>query len=219
MDETREGVTVISTDGLHLEGLLQTPPSARAAVVFCHPHPQMGGTMNAPLLDAVCGYLHRRGWAVLRFNFRGIGASEGESSTGEAEVADARGALAEVGRRLPGLPRAIAGWSFGGAVAVRTAIVEPDVQACVGIAPAVLAKPGVTAGLPDAAEMRPDLPLLLVAGANDRQIVPDDVRAWAAAAAAAYAELPGANHLFWGKYDDLAATVTSFLESTVLERR
>jgi uncharacterized protein len=77
-----------SADGLRLESLLWTPDEPRAGLVFCHPHPQMGGTMNAPLLEAVAKELVGKDWAVLRFNFRGIGESEGEATTGGAEVGE-----------------------------------------------------------------------------------------------------------------------------------
>ena len=80
-----------SRDRLSLQGALDLPDAPRASVVLCHPHPDMGGTMNAPLLGALTEELVGRRWAVLRFNFRGIGDSEGEASTGLAEVADARG--------------------------------------------------------------------------------------------------------------------------------
>ncbi|MDQ4126015.1 MAG: alpha/beta hydrolase, partial [Actinomycetota bacterium] len=124
-------LTLRSRDGLALEAALDAPGSPKAVLVFCHPHPQMGGTMNAPLLTAVRDEMLARGWAVLRFNFRGIGASEGVSGTGVDEVADAGGAADYAADAFPGLPRALAGWSFGGAVAVRLAATDPTFAGCV----------------------------------------------------------------------------------------
>jgi alpha/beta superfamily hydrolase len=166
--------------------------------------------MNAPLLVALADHLVARGWAVLRFNFRGIGASEGTSGMGLEEVADARGALAATAARYD-LPVAAAGWSFGGAVAIRAAAATPDLAGCVAIAPSVDEKPGITAGLPPPDELPIDAPLLIVCGKNDDQVAPDAVRAWATGAGARYVEMPGANHFFWAKYDDLAETVSDFL--------
>ncbi|HEX2050233.1 MAG TPA: alpha/beta hydrolase, partial [Actinomycetota bacterium] len=119
--------TLRSDDGLALEAAIDEPGRPPvAAVVVCHPHPRMGGTMDAPLLLALRDALVARSWAVLRFNFRGVGASEGEASDGIAEVADARGALAEARRRWPDAPLALAGWSFGAAVAVRAEAGDHD---------------------------------------------------------------------------------------------
>ena len=209
-----EAFTIRSTDGLKLEAVLDSPPEPRAVLVFCHPHPKMGGTMNAPLLVALVEHLVGEGWAVLRFNFRGIGDSEGESGLGHDEVADAEGALAEVRARYR-LPIAIAGWSFGGAVAVRTAARHNDLKAVVGIAPAVKEKPGITAGLPTPEGLSLPGELLVIVGVNDELVDPDDARTWTEAAGGHFLEMKGANHFFWGKYEALAGAVAAFLEDSL----
>ena len=173
--------------------------------------------MNAPLLLALRDDILRRGWAVLRFNFRGIGESEGESSTGIDEIADAEGALDEAARRWPGLPVAMTGWSFGGAVAIRAAARHPDLAGCVGIAPAVTGKPGITAGLPEPAQLRVEVPLLIVCGANDDQVSPDECARWAKAAGADFELMAGANHFFWAKYDQLVELVGDWLDARIEE--
>ncbi|MFN2587137.1 MAG: alpha/beta hydrolase [Actinomycetota bacterium] len=210
-------LTIRSRDGLSLEAELDAPDEPKAALVLCHPHPQMGGTMNAPLLLALRDEMVRRDWAVLRFNFRGIGGSAGSPSTGIEEVADAAGAADVAAERFPSLPRAVAGWSFGGAVAVRLAAAEPGLAACVAIAPAVTEKPGVAAGLPPADELGLSLPLLVVVGANDRQVSPDACAAWGEGAGARVERLAGANHFFWGKYDGLSEMVGSWLDERLRE--
>lgn len=207
-----ENLSFSTADALTLEGLIDAPDKPVAVLIFCHPHPKMGGTMNAPLLVAVTEALVAQGWAVLRFNFRGIGASEGVAGTGVEEIKDAEGALAEAARRLPGLPMAIAGWSFGAAVAVRVTSNHPELLACVAIAAAVKEKPGITAGLPPAEDTHLAVPALFITGVNDDLVLPADSRAWAETAGATYSEMRGANHFFWGKYDDLAEEVTRFLE-------
>lgn len=183
-------------------------------MVLCHPHPRMGGTMDAPLLLALRDALTGRGWAIVRFNFRGVGASEGSPSTGEQETADAGGAVDFLRRRVGDLPMAIAGWSFGAAVALRVAAVEPDIAACVAIAPAVRPKPGITAGLP--ADLTVQCPVLVICGANDAVSSPQDCKSFAAGLSdGRYVEVPGANHFFWAKYDDLAGEVTNFLDDVI----
>ena len=208
---TTERLTFASRDGLELEGEADAPADATATVVVCHPHPKMGGTMNAPLLLALRDAFVGRGWNVLRFNFRGIGASEGESSTGELEVADAGGALDLARSRFGPGPIAVVGWSFGGAVGIRLASTETGLAACVGIAPAIRPKPNVTAGLPPASEIRLACPTLLLVGANDDLVSPADVEAWAGEVGADHQVLAGANHFFWAKYDDLSDRIAAFL--------
>lgn len=206
--------SLTSRAGLALEAEFDAPADARAALVMCHPHPRLGGTMDAPLLIALRDALTSGGWAVLRFNFRGVGASEGTPSTGEQETADAAGALDFLRRRSTDVPTAIAGWSFGASVALRVAAAEPELAACVAIAPAVHPTPGITAGLPS--QLRVEVPVLVVCGANDELVPPSDCAALADRLPnARYVELAGANHFFWAKYDDLARTVTSFLDEVV----
>lgn len=172
--------------------------------------------MNAPLMVALRDHLVGVGWAVLRFNFRGVGRSEGRPSTGEDEVADAGGALDFAARHLPGSPIALAGWSFGAAVAIRLAAQE-EIAGCVAIAPPVNPRPGVSSGLPGANTLRIQAPLLVVCGANDEVVSPADVRRWAESVRSArYVEISGANHFFWAKYDALANTVAEFLQTTLI---
>ena len=207
-----EALTITARDGLKLEARLDEPPAPGGVLVLCHPHPKMGGTMNAPLLDALSGELVGRGWAVLRFNFRGIGASDGKSGMGIDEVADAIGAL-DAARARYDLPIAIAGWSFGGAVALRAALEDGSLEACCLIAPAVNEKPGTTAGLPSPNGLGLRSPALVVCGANDEQVDPAVCADWATRAGATYIEIPAANHFFWAKYDKLATVVGDFLDA------
>src|SRR5881397_2599421 len=92
-----ETIMFTSSDGLRLEGRLATPeaePSGGA--IICHPHPQYGGSMSSKLVPAIQRALVAAGWAALRFNFRGVGRSEGSFDGGGGEVFDALGALARV---------------------------------------------------------------------------------------------------------------------------
>ena len=123
-----------------LEALLDTPePGAvRAAVVFAHPHPQYGGTMHTKTVYQSSKALTRIGCAVLRFNFRGVGASEGSFDSGEGEQADFRAALDYMAARYPGLPLWAGGFSFGSWVALEVGAADDRVSLLIGIAPPVV---------------------------------------------------------------------------------
>src|SRR5262245_56284114 len=86
------------------DGLLKTghPDGVRAAVVFGHPHTDLGGTMHTKVVYQAAKALSRIGCAVLRFNFRGAGVSEGTFSNGPGEMDDLRAALNVMSARYPG---------------------------------------------------------------------------------------------------------------------
>ena len=123
-----------------LEALLDTPEPApvRAAVVFAHPHPQHGGTMHTKVVFQGAKALSRIGCAVLRFNFRGVGASQGEFDRGEGEQADFRAGLDYMAARYPGVPLWAAGFSFGSWVALEVGALDDRVSVLIGIAPPVV---------------------------------------------------------------------------------
>ncbi len=104
-----------------LEALLEEPEEcdAREAALVCHPHPQHGGTMHNKVVYRLARGLRRSGCVVLRFNFRGVQGSQGSWAHGLGEMEDARAALAWLRDRYPGLPCALAGFSFGARVALR----------------------------------------------------------------------------------------------------
>lgn len=99
-----------------LEALLEEPeagtPLEEAALV-CHPHPLYGGTMHNKVVYRIARGLRKSGSVVLRFNFRGVGASEGTHDQGRGEVDDARASLNWLRERYPELPFTLAGFSFG----------------------------------------------------------------------------------------------------------
>jgi alpha/beta superfamily hydrolase len=205
-----EAVTIESTDGLSLEGAVDEPAVAAGTLLLCHPHPKMGGTMNAPLLLALRDAVMEQGWRAVRFNFRGVGGSEGDSGEGDEEINDAVGALGFA--RSFGDRVAIAGWSFGAAVAIRVAA-EHEVVACVAIAPAIERREGITAGVRAA---RPAVPTLVIVGANDVQVDPTSCRRWSESIPGArFVEVTGANHFFWAKYEQLADLVVGFLSENL----
>ncbi len=98
-----------------LEALLEEPEDREAlmAAMVCHPHPLHGGTMHNKVVYRMARGLRRAGAVVLRFNFRGAGASQGEHAHLTGEIEDARAALSWLRARYPALPFALAGFSFG----------------------------------------------------------------------------------------------------------
>ncbi len=113
-----------------LEGLVQEPEGEPIAVgVVCHADPAQGGMMHFKVVFRAARALLRAHALALRFNFRGVGASAGVHDYGRGEVEDARAALDEAARRLPGRPLLVGGFSFGAAVALRLAADDPRVAA------------------------------------------------------------------------------------------
>jgi alpha/beta superfamily hydrolase len=113
-----------------LETLLWTPrdgSAPRAAAVVCHPHPLGGGTMDNKVVFRIARGLQTASIAVLRFNFRGVGASEG-AHDGKAEEDDAKAALDHLAARFPRLPLWGAGFSFGARTIASLATREPRIQ-------------------------------------------------------------------------------------------
>ena len=106
----------------------------RAAVVFAHPHTQHGGTMHTKVVYQAAKALSRIGCAVLRFNFRGAGASAGTFSNGPGEVQDFRAALDAMQEKYPGAPLWGAGMSFGSWVATTVGAEDSRVSTVLGIA-------------------------------------------------------------------------------------
>ena len=104
-----------------LEALLEEPEDTppRAVALVCHPHPLYGGTMHNKVVYRVARGLRQTGAVVLRFNFRGVGRSEGEHAHGAGEVEDARAALDWLRQRYLHLPFTLAGFSFGSLVILR----------------------------------------------------------------------------------------------------
>jgi uncharacterized protein len=104
-----------------LEALLEEPEhgAPHTAALVCHPHPLGGGTMHNKVVYRMARGLRRAGAAVLRFNFRGVGRSQGQHGNLTGEIEDARAALEWLRGRYPGLPFGLAGFSFGARVITR----------------------------------------------------------------------------------------------------
>src|SRR5207249_7714488 len=143
-----------------IEGLWKEasgPP--RGSAVFAHPHPLHGGTLHNKVVYHASRALAGAGYATLRFNFRGVGQSEGRHDEGRGEVDDFRAALEEAIRR-GGLPVLAAGFSFGSTVALRASAADARVAALIAVGLPL-------ASLPVESLPRPRVPALFVTGERD----------------------------------------------------
>jgi hypothetical protein len=118
-----------------LEALWQEPEPARDDVVglVCHPHPLYGGTLHNKVVHHTARALQELGLAVLRFNFRGVGLSQGKHDAGRGEADDVRAALAWLAQPKPGAKVVLAGFSFGAWVGLRVGCAEERVAALIGV--------------------------------------------------------------------------------------
>ena len=110
----------------HLECSLDAPAGGLqplGVAVICHPHPQHGGTMDNKVVQTMARALLQLGWRTVRFNYRGVGASQGAWDEGRGEVDDAL-AVIEASRD-PSVPFMLGGFSFGAFVAAQAATLLP----------------------------------------------------------------------------------------------
>jgi uncharacterized protein len=196
---------------LTLEGMIAYPDGAagphRAAVV-CHPHPLYGGSMYNNVVDAALGALHARGFATLRFNFRGVGQSEGEFDDGKGEADDAVAAVCflTTQKGVKGAGAVLAGYSFGAATAVRAAASAKEVAAIVAIAlPLGVIDPSALGAITK--------PIVLLAGDQDSYCPVNDLAALAERLGplARLKIIPGADHFFGGRDHEIVAALDDAL--------
>ncbi len=185
-----------------LEGRFLTG-TAGPGVVITHPHPLFGGSMNNNVVWTAERAFHRRGFATLCFNFRGVGRSTGTYGQGEAEVEDVAAALDFLREQTPG-PLYLVGYSFGAFVAGRALLQGLAVQATVFIAPPIAFMD--LSWLPRAPGLR-----LVVAGDQD-DICPlaNLRRMWEGQAAPEIKVIEGADHFFGGREDELFQVLRNF---------
>ncbi|MDH1262245.1 alpha/beta fold hydrolase [Pseudomonas sp. GD03944] len=118
---TRETPVFIDGPCGQLEALSLEVADARGVALLCHPNPVQGGTMLNKVVSTLQRTARDAGYATLRFNYRGVGASAGSHDMGSGEVDDAEAAARWVQAQYPGLPLTLLGFSFGGFVAASLA--------------------------------------------------------------------------------------------------
>jgi uncharacterized protein len=193
-----------------LEALLMSPDQvARAAAVLCHAHPLYGGMMHFKLLFRAAKALQEQGLAVLRFNFRGVGRSEGAYDHGIGEQDDARAAVVEMGRRFPALALVVGGFSFGALVALKVGAKDGRAAALLSMGLPV-ADPAQLLFLADCRK-----PRLFIQGEHDAFVSGARVSGIVAGLPEprSLTIVPGADHFFTGQLDALQAAVGAWAGS------
>jgi len=199
---------------LTLEGYLELPEGSGPfpASIVCHPHSLYGGSMHNNVVMGVCTHLVRSGVAALRFNFRGVGRSEGQFGEGIKEQDDARAALDFLLKRdeIDGERIALTGYSFGAFVGLAALSESDNIKALVAISPPLT--------LFEFDYLKScTKPKIMLIGDMD-QFTPETVFN------DFYSELPepkekrilqGADHFYWGYEDEVGKTVAEFLLKTL----
>ena len=190
MNSHTERMSVPGPAGM-LECAVDVPAGGlRGVAVICHPHPQHGGTMDNKVVQTLARALLHLGHRTVRFNFRGVGASQGAWDEGRGDVDDALAVIAA--QRQAGLPLVLAGFSFGGYVAAAAAARLPEE------APAERL---VLVGASTQKQQLPDVPAdtLVVHGELDDVVPLSSTLAWARPQSLPIVVVPGGGHFFHGQ--------------------
>ena len=191
-----------------IEGLLDQPEgAARGVAVVAHPHPLFGGTMDNKVVQTLARAFVQCGWTVARFNFRGVGASEGAHDAGAGEARDFLSVLEQV---APTGALAIAGFSFGSFVAshaIQSLWEKRDIEKIVfvGTATERLAVADVPESLHDKT--------LVVHGEQDDTVSLASVMDWARPQSLPVIVVPGGGHFFHGQLPLLKSLVVRHLNA------
>jgi len=210
--------TLIEGAAGSIECAIATPGEPRGVAVIAHPHPLYGGTMDNKVITTLAKVYAEAGFATLRFNFRGVGGTEGSHDEGRGETEDMLRVVEHARSLHPTLPLHLAGFSFGGAIATRA-------SATADFAQLVLVAPGfrriTEAGMGDAPD--PNDPTLgeigrhtpqntvVVHGDLDDTVPLSDSIAWAAAREVPVVVVPGGEHFFHRKLHILREIVARWI--------
>ena len=192
---------VLSLEGLYHKGL-NAP-----AIVVGAPHPLLGGSMDSPVVAEIAFGAARDRHPTLRFNYRGVGASQGsrmaENAAPDGEVADFRAAIEEL-RATSGIEDIVAaGYSFGAGMAMRAALDDPKVVGAILVAP-----PTQLLDFSNLRDLR--VPTLVVAGSEDEYVIAlDDLVT--GVPAIEVSRIPGANHFFDRGLVPLSRAIAAFM--------
>jgi len=185
-------------------------PNGPIALVL-HPHPQQGGTMNNKVVYTLHHVFSRRGFSVMRFNFRGVGRSQGDFDNGQGELSDAAAALDWMQAVNPDAGHCwVAGFSFGAWIGMQLLMRRPEISGFVAVAP--------PANRYDFTFLAPCPSSGLIVHGDKDDIVPDASVAKLAAKLSAqktitvdHTVVPGADHLFADHLEALGETVDAYL--------
>jgi len=180
-----------------LEVVLNVPESPHGIALVAHPNPVQGGTLDNKVAQTLARAFFTLGYLAVRFNFRGVGQSQGTFDDGRGEIDDAAAALAFAQQRLPGAGKPVlAGFSFGAFVQTRLAQ---------RVAAARLALVGPAVKRFAVAEVPADT--LVIHGEQDDVVPLADVLEWARPMHLPVVVFPGTGHFFHGRLVQLQQVV------------
>ena len=208
MNSATQKISLQGGAGL-IEALLDVPAGeARGTAVIAHPHPLFGGTMTNKVVQTLARAFVQTGWRAVRFNFRGVGASEGVYDEGRGEATDMLEVIRQV---VPEGALAVAGFSFGAFVTSHTvaalALRQPEKIVLVGTAASRFA----------VAPIAPELHerTLVLHGEQDDTVDLSSVMDWARPQSLPVTVIPGVEHFFHGQLPLLKSLVVRHLLAPV----
>ncbi|MBL8648659.1 alpha/beta hydrolase [Sphingosinicella sp.] len=196
-----------------LEGRYQPGNKPRSPVaILLHPHPQGGGTMNNAIVQAMYQSFVRRGFATLRFNFRGVGRSQGTFDQGVGELSDAASALDWLQQFNPEAPVTwVGGFSFGAWIGMQLLMRRPEIKGFISVAPpANMYDFGFLAPCPSSGLIVQGLADEVVAHGAVQKLV--DKLKTQKHITITYETVPGANHFFANEMNELMGVIDAYLD-------
>ena len=196
-----------------LEGRYHHSDTPRAPIaVILHPHPQHGGTMNNKVVYNLYYVFVKKGFSVLRFNFRGVGRSQGDFDNGQGELSDAASALDWLQSVNPNAPACwVAGFSFGAWIGMQLLMRRPEIEGFISVAP--------PANMYDFSFLAPCPSSGLILQGTDDDVVPEpSVEKLANKLKLQknividYQLIKGANHFFKDHMDNMTSSVTNYMD-------
>lgn len=196
-------------EGRFQQGKGDNPPVA----LVLHPHPMFGGTMNNKVCYELYHMFLNRGFSVLRFNFRGVGRSQGEYDHGQGELADAATALDYVQQTNPNAPFAwVAGFSFGSWIAMQLLMRRPEIVGFIcGSTPANLYDFSFLAPCPSSG--------IVIHGGDDKVCDPEETRAMVERTRTQkgrkveFSKVPRGDHFFEHNLEDFMTVSEHYLDA------
>ena len=199
--------------GRYMHGKIDNAPMA----LVLHPHPEQGGTMNNKVVYSIYQSFVARGFSTLRFNFRGVGRSQGSYDGGEGELSDAASALDWLQMYNANAPFCwVGGFSFGSWISMQLLMRRPEIVGFLSVAPPAsdydfsFLAPCPSSGL-------------MLQGDSDENISSESVKKLVEKLSAQraieiqYRQVAGANHFFAGKIEEMMMEIDEYLDSQLPE--
>jgi uncharacterized protein len=185
--------------------------------LILHPHPRVGGSMQDPVTITLFNTFEARGFSVLRFNFRGVGRSQGTFDSGSGELADAAYVLDYMeGMKEGPRPVWVSGYSFGAYICLQLLMRRPEIAGFIAVAP--------PANHYDLSFLAPcPASGLILSGGNDIVASPQDIERGLTKVRVQKGEvierdtIEDANHFFQGQLEELTARCNAYLDKRLAE--